>query len=86
MTYSPMVSSGIAGLTAALQLSPDSRYKIVMVPRHTPGVYDIEYTSLWVGAKYMPMNKQSPISHSICHTNKRHESDVKDVWDLTVYS
>jgi len=44
----------VAGLTTALLLSRDPRYRITIVAKHMPGDYDIEYASPWAGANYMP--------------------------------
>ncbi|RMZ85836.1 hypothetical protein DV737_g428, partial [Chaetothyriales sp. CBS 132003] len=53
-----VIGAGVAGLTTALLLSKESRYKIVVVAKHMPGDYDIEYTSPWAGANYMPVSKR----------------------------
>lgn len=47
-------SAGVAGLTTALLLSRIPGYKIVVIAKHMPGDYDIEYASPWAGANYMP--------------------------------
>lgn len=46
--------AGVAGLTTALLLSKNRRYRIVVAAKHMPGDYDIEYASPWAGANYMP--------------------------------
>ncbi len=46
--------AGVAGLTTALLLSRDSRYRVVVSAKHMPGDYDTEYASPWAGANYMP--------------------------------
>jgi len=46
----------VAGLTTALLLSKNPRYKIVVAAKHMPGDYDIEYASPWAGANYMPVS------------------------------
>ncbi|ETN45548.1 uncharacterized protein HMPREF1541_09380 [Cyphellophora europaea CBS 101466] len=56
-----VVGAGVAGLTTALLLSKDARYKIVVAAKHMPGDYDIEYASPWAGANYMP--QVSPRTH-----------------------
>lgn len=45
----------MSGLTTALELSKNSTYKVTVVAKHMPGDYDIEYTSPWAGANYMPL-------------------------------
>ncbi|ORY16130.1 D-amino-acid oxidase [Clohesyomyces aquaticus] len=51
-----VIGAGVAGLTTALLLSKKPRYKIVVAAKHMPGDYDIEYTSPWAGANYMPVS------------------------------
>ncbi|OGE54654.1 hypothetical protein PENARI_c005G08996 [Penicillium arizonense] len=51
-----IVGAGVAGLTTALLLSKDPKYKIVVTAKHMPGGYDIEYASPWAGANYMPVS------------------------------
>ncbi|KAK2802241.1 hypothetical protein FQN50_007421 [Emmonsiellopsis sp. PD_5] len=51
-----VIGAGVAGLTTALLLSKKSGYKIVVVAKHMPGDYDIEYASPWAGANYMPVS------------------------------
>lgn len=46
--------AGVAGLTTALLLSKGRKYNLVVVAKHMPGDYDIEYASPWAGANYMP--------------------------------
>lgn len=48
------LSAGVAGLTTALLLSRNPRYKVTIAAKHMPGDYDIEYASPWAGANYMP--------------------------------
>jgi glycine/D-amino acid oxidase-like deaminating enzyme len=55
MVLSNFSSAGVAGLTTALLLSRNTRYKIVVAAKHMPGDYDIEYASPWAGANYMPL-------------------------------
>ncbi|EXJ81579.1 D-amino-acid oxidase [Capronia coronata CBS 617.96] len=50
-----VIGAGVAGLTTALLLSRNARYKIVVAAKHMPGDYDIEYASPWAGANYMPV-------------------------------
>ena len=47
-------SAGVSGLTTALLLSKNPRYHVTIVAKHMPGDYDIEYTSPWAGANYLP--------------------------------
>jgi len=50
-----MVSrAGVSGLTTALLLSKNPAYAVTVVAKHMPGDYDIEYTSPWAGANYLP--------------------------------
>ncbi|KAH8596098.1 FAD dependent oxidoreductase [Bisporella sp. PMI_857] len=53
-----VVGAGVSGLTTALQLSKNPEYKVTVVAKHMPGDYDIEYTSPWAGANYMPMSDE----------------------------
>ncbi|KAK1143720.1 D-amino acid oxidase [Aspergillus melleus] len=52
-----VIGAGVAGLTTALLLSRIPGYKIVVIAKHMPGDYDIEYASPWAGANYMPRAK-----------------------------
>ena len=45
----------MAGLTTALLLSSNPDYDIIVVAKHMPGDYDIEYASPWAGADYLPL-------------------------------
>jgi hypothetical protein len=56
----PSSSAGVAGLTTALLLSRDPKYRIVVAAKHMPGDYDIEYASPWAGANYMPYVPLAP--------------------------
>lgn len=47
-----VVGAGVSGLTTALLLSKDN--KVTVVAKHMPGDYDIEYTSPWAGANFLP--------------------------------
>lgn len=49
-----MNRAGVAGLTSALLLSRDPANAVTVVAKHMPGDYDVEYTSPWAGANYMP--------------------------------
>jgi hypothetical protein len=49
-----LTSAGVSGLTTALLLSRNPDYKVTIVAKHMPGDYDIEYTSPWAGADYLP--------------------------------
>ncbi|KAI1860746.1 uncharacterized protein JN550_011347 [Neoarthrinium moseri] len=51
-----VVGAGIAGLTTAFLLSKDRQYDITVAAKHMPGDYDIEYSSPWAGANYMPVS------------------------------
>ncbi|KAF2688424.1 D-amino-acid oxidase [Lentithecium fluviatile CBS 122367] len=51
-----VIGAGVAGLTTALLLSRNPRYKIVVAAKHMPGDYNIEYASPWAGANYMPVS------------------------------
>ncbi|OAL32485.1 hypothetical protein AYO22_00507 [Fonsecaea multimorphosa] len=51
-----VVGAGVAGLTTALLLSQNPRYKVTIAAKHMPGDYDIEYASPWAGANYMPVS------------------------------
>nr|KAK5447224.1 D-amino acid oxidase [Exophiala xenobiotica] len=51
-----VVGAGVAGLTTALLLSKNPRFKITIAAKHMPGDYDIEYASPWAGANYMPVS------------------------------
>jgi hypothetical protein len=51
--------AGVIGLTTALTLAPCKRWKITVVAKHMPGDYDIEYTSAWAGANYLPYVQNS---------------------------
>ncbi|RDL31977.1 Uncharacterized protein BP5553_09379 [Venustampulla echinocandica] len=50
-----VVGAGVSGLTTALLLSRKPGYKVTIIAKHMPGDYDIEYTSPWAGANYLPM-------------------------------
>ncbi|KAG0652687.1 D-amino-acid oxidase [Hyphodiscus hymeniophilus] len=51
-----VVGAGVSGLTTALLLSRNPAYKVTIVAKHMPGDYDIEYTSPWAGANYLPVS------------------------------
>lgn len=44
------------GLTSAVLLSKNSRYKITVAAKFMPGDYDIEYASPWAGANFFPVS------------------------------
>ena len=48
-----LTRAGVSGLTTALLLSKKG-HSVTIVAKHSPGDYDIEYTSPWAGADYMP--------------------------------
>ncbi|CAZ80643.1 unnamed protein product [Tuber melanosporum] len=50
-----VVGAGVAGLTTALLLSKRG-HSVAVVAKHMPGDYDIEYTSPWAGASYLPVS------------------------------
>ncbi|OQD74661.1 hypothetical protein PENDEC_c010G04261 [Penicillium decumbens] len=50
------MAAGVSGLTTALLLSKDPKYKIIVTAKHMPGDYDIEYASPWARANYMPVS------------------------------
>lgn len=54
LTLSYHGSAGVIGLTTAMLLSQDPDNKITVAAKHMPGDYDIEYTSPWAGANYLP--------------------------------
>lgn len=47
-------SAGVVGLTSALLLAKDQGNNVTVVAKHMPGDYDIQYTSPWAGANYLP--------------------------------
>ncbi|KAG9241673.1 FAD dependent oxidoreductase [Calycina marina] len=51
-----VIGAGVSGLTSALLLSKNPGYKITIIAKHMPGDFDIEYTSPWAGANYMPVS------------------------------
>ncbi|KJR84353.1 D-amino-acid oxidase [Sporothrix schenckii 1099-18] len=51
-----VIGAGVAGLTTALLLARDPKNRVTVVARHMPGDYDIEYTSPWAGADFLPMS------------------------------
>ncbi|KAG9230777.1 FAD dependent oxidoreductase [Amylocarpus encephaloides] len=61
-----VVGAGVSGLTTALLLSRKPGYRVTVVAKHMPGDYDIEYTSPWAGANYLPM---SDADHSTYEKN-----------------
>ncbi|KAF2838956.1 D-amino acid oxidase [Patellaria atrata CBS 101060] len=52
-----VLGAGVVGLTSALLLSRNPKYRITVVAKHMPGDYDIEYASPWAGANYFPVGK-----------------------------
>ncbi|KAG0642971.1 hypothetical protein HOY80DRAFT_998107 [Tuber brumale] len=50
-----VVGAGVAGLTTALLLSKRG-HSVTVVAKHMPGDHDIEYTSPWAGANYLPVS------------------------------
>jgi len=53
-----VVGAGVSGLTTALLLSKNTDYKVTVIAKHMPGDYDIEYTSPWAGANYLPVSNK----------------------------
>ncbi|KAI9051684.1 hypothetical protein LZ554_004726 [Drepanopeziza brunnea f. sp. 'monogermtubi'] len=53
-----VVGAGVSGLTTALLLSREG-HNVTIIAKHMPGDYDIEYTSPWAGANYLPVSPQS---------------------------
>lgn len=56
MTNIVVIGAGVSGLTTALLLARDKSNSVTVVAKHMPGDYDIEYTSPWAGANFMPMS------------------------------
>lgn len=54
MLISRITRAGVSGLTTAYLLSQDASNSITVLAKHMPGDYDIEYTSPWAGANYLP--------------------------------
>ncbi|KAL2066124.1 hypothetical protein VTL71DRAFT_2195 [Oculimacula yallundae] len=54
-----VIGAGVSGLTTALLLSKNPEHKITIIAKHMPGDYDIEYTSPWAGANYLPVSATS---------------------------
>ncbi|EKD20072.1 uncharacterized protein L3040_002251 [Drepanopeziza brunnea f. sp. 'multigermtubi'] len=52
-----VVGAGVSGLTTALLLSRKG-HSVTVIAKHMPGDYDIEYTSPWAGANYLPVSPQ----------------------------
>ncbi|CAG8972662.1 hypothetical protein HYALB_00009302 [Hymenoscyphus albidus] len=50
-----VVGAGVTGLTTTLLLSKKPGYHVTVIAKHMPGDYDIEYTSPWAGANWLPM-------------------------------
>ncbi|RPB01422.1 FAD dependent oxidoreductase [Choiromyces venosus 120613-1] len=50
-----VIGAGVAGLTTALLLSKRG-HSVAVVAKHMPGDYDVEYTSPWAGANYLPVS------------------------------
>lgn len=50
-----VLGAGVIGLTTALLLAESKQYKYnaMVVAKHMPGDYDIEYASPWAGANYL---------------------------------
>ena len=53
-----VVGAGVIGLTTALLLSRKSGFNVTVIAKFMPGDHDIEYTSPWAGADYMPMGDE----------------------------
>ncbi|KAH8698607.1 D-amino-acid oxidase [Talaromyces proteolyticus] len=50
-----VIGAGVSGLTTALVLSQNPKYRITVVAKFMPGDYDAEYASPWAGANFWPM-------------------------------
>ncbi|KAF8475576.1 hypothetical protein BDZ91DRAFT_185616 [Kalaharituber pfeilii] len=57
-----VIGAGVAGLTTALLLARNTPHKITVVAKHMPGDYDIEYTSPWAGANFVPMSQSGSVA------------------------
>ncbi|RDW73396.1 hypothetical protein BP6252_07303 [Coleophoma cylindrospora] len=53
-----VIGAGVTGLTTAFLLSKNKRNKITLVAKFMPGDFDIEYTSPWAGANFLPMGAE----------------------------
>lgn len=49
--------AGVLGLSTALAVSKHEDIDVLVVSKHMPGDYDIEYASPWAGANYWPVGK-----------------------------
>ncbi|XPS75778.1 hypothetical protein M3J09_007848 [Ascochyta lentis] len=54
-----VIGAGVSGLTSAYLLSKDPHNIIVVIAKHMPGDYDVEYASPWAGANFVPMSSTS---------------------------
>lgn len=55
LTSFSYLRAGVVGLTSALLLAKDSENVVTVAAKHMPGDYDIQYTSPWAGANYLPL-------------------------------
>lgn len=46
--------AGVVGLTSALLLAKGKDNIVTVTAKHMPGDYDIQYTSPWAGANFLP--------------------------------
>ncbi|PWY84861.1 D-amino acid oxidase [Aspergillus heteromorphus CBS 117.55] len=70
-----ILGAGVSGLTTAYLLSKDAANSITVIAKHMPGDYDIEYTSPWAGANFLPY-----VSQGVGKSGSEHERWERDTW------
>lgn len=48
------IRAGVLGLTTTLRLLQAGYKNVTVIAKHMPADYDIEYTSPWAGANWVP--------------------------------
>ncbi|OWO99991.1 hypothetical protein B2J93_1580 [Marssonina coronariae] len=77
-----VVGAGVSGLTTALLLSKKG-HNVTIIAKHMPGDSDIEYTSPWAGANYLPFVEPMypPISsHAIVYNRRKDAQATTGRW------
>ncbi|PBP28144.1 FAD dependent oxidoreductase [Diplocarpon rosae] len=84
-----VVGAGVSGLTTALLLAKRG-HNVTIIAKHMPGDYDIEYTSPWAGANYLPVSPKNDnrwekntwpeLAHAIVYNRNKDAQSTTGQW------